>query len=485
MDVSSLLLERNQSGLTCLQLLARMPTAFRSHYPLGSLANLIYNSLPDEIYEIEVYDSFELLRPSSDLETGQQNDAKPPASVFVGIDFLWRRKKHHQLAERLAKFLVKHDYSWQISYNHIKKTLVVLLSVVYNVAKRKKQVERKEEKRQDKQDLDDDDDDQDPNKQAEKKHHYGNHTPLLVAASNGIIEIVQLFLEEHPESVNHVSEDEQNILHMAVKHRQLEIFKLLKKNPSFGTLVNRISRENHTVLHQVARMDYYRVASLAGAAFQLQAELKWYKTHKHGSSKMPSPAPPVGARGHGCFAAAYTIPGGSEGGTPVYLRSSVFIFFTVMDIVALAFSLASVVMSLSILTSPFELWDFKRLQWKQWTSTLVYSAAFFPVTIFGLIEFPLYMMPPSLICKVHKKIMKILYMVCKAIERSMASSSSLPIISSSDSVVAFSHSIFVKLDDSNFLIWRQQVLSAVKGYALELFLDSSIAPPEQFELHDD
>ncbi|KAI9124327.1 hypothetical protein K1719_005627 [Acacia pycnantha] len=64
---------------------------------------------------------------------------------------------------------------------------------------------------------------------------------------------------------------------MAVKHRQLEIFKLLKKNPAFGTLVTRISRENRTVLHQVARMDYYRAAHLAGAAFQLQAELKWYK----------------------------------------------------------------------------------------------------------------------------------------------------------------------------------------------------------------
>ncbi|XP_028755257.1 ankyrin repeat-containing protein ITN1-like [Neltuma alba] len=422
------------------------------------------------------YDSFELLRPSSDLETGQQNDAKPPASVFVGIDSLWKRKKHHQLAERLAKFLVKHDYSWQISYNHIKKTLVVLPSVVYNVAKRKKQVERKEKKRQEKQDLLDDDHDQDPNKQAGEKHPYDNHTPLLVAASNGIIEIVQLFLEEHPESVNHVSEDEQNLLHMAVKHRQLEIFKLLKKNPSFGTLVTRISREKRTALHQVARMDYYRASHHAGAAFQLQAELKWYKrvaevvpNHLHlhcdylrltagdvldieHDNMLADAQSWIKQTAESCstvsvlvatvvFAAAYTIPGGSEGGTPVYLRSPVFIFFTVMDIVALAFSLASVVMFLSILTSPFELWDFHRslprklnigfaflfcsltttmlafsatilltirLQWKQWTSTLVYSAAFFPVTIFGLIEFPLYMMLPSLICKVYKKIMKVI-----------------------------------------------------------------------------
>ncbi|KAK4259059.1 hypothetical protein QN277_005434 [Acacia crassicarpa] len=490
MDVRSMLSERNKSGLTCLQLLARMPSAFRSRYPMGSFANLIYNCLPDERDKTEGYDSFELFRPPSDLETGQRDSAKPPTSglsrinhavwkylakVFGGIDSLWKIKKHHQLAESVAKFLVQNDYSWQISHNHIKKTLVVLPSVVYNVAKRKKQLERKEEKRQEKEDPDDDDD-QDPNKKQEKKHHYDNHTPLLIAASNGIIEIVKLFLEEHPESVNHVSEDEQNILHMAVKHRQLEIFKLLKKNPAFGTLVTRISRENRTVLHQVARMDYYRAAHLAGAAFQLQDELKWYKrveevvpSHLHmhcdhlrltagdvldieHDNMLADAQSWIKQTAESCstvsvlvstvvFAAAYTIPGGSEGGTPVYLRSPVFIFFTVMDIVALAFSLASVVMFLSILTSPFELWDFYkslpqklsigfaflfcsltttmlafsatilltiRLQWKHWTSTLVYSAAFFPVTIFGLIEFPLYMMIPGLIFKVYKKIMKVI-----------------------------------------------------------------------------
>ena len=60
------------------------------------------------------------------------------------------------------------------------------------------------------------------------------------------------------------------------------------------------------------------------------------------------------------FAAAYTIPGGTVNGTPVFLHSSVFLFFTIMDVVALATSLASVVIFLSILTSPCELWDFHK-----------------------------------------------------------------------------------------------------------------------------
>lgn len=140
------------------------------------------------------------------------------------------------------------------------------------------------------------------------------------------------------------------------------------------------------------------------------------------------------------FAAAYTIPGGSEKGTPVLLRSPVFLFFTVMDIVALALSLASVVMFLSILTSPFELWDFHKslplklnigfaflfgaltttmmafiatilltinLPWTQWSSSLIFGAAFFPLTIFAFLEFPLYNRLPFLVTKMCKKLMKV------------------------------------------------------------------------------
>ncbi|KAI9124111.1 hypothetical protein K1719_005411 [Acacia pycnantha] len=59
------------------------------------------------------------------------------------------------------------------------------------------------------------------------------------------------------------------------------------------------------------------------------------------------------------FTTTYTIQGRSKGSTQVYLRLLVFIFFTVWT-VALAFSLALVVMFLSILTSPFELWDFHK-----------------------------------------------------------------------------------------------------------------------------
>ncbi|KAI4298752.1 hypothetical protein L6164_032271 [Bauhinia variegata] len=138
------------------------------------------------------------------------------------------------------------------------------------------------------------------------------------------------------------------------------------------------------------------------------------------------------------FAAAHTIPGGSnEHGFPVFL------FFSIMDVVGLASSLVSVVMFLSILTSPFEMQDFYRslprkltlgftllffsltstmlaltaailltirLDSNKWTWSLItsiYSAAFFPVTIFGLMQFPIYVAIKGQLKPVLKKFKKI------------------------------------------------------------------------------
>lgn len=124
------------------------------------------------------------------------------------------------------------------------------------------------------------------------------------------------------------------------------------------------------------------------------------------------------------FAAAYTVPGGSnqDTGVPILLHDPFFLVFTVMDVLSLASSLTSVVMFLSILTSPFQLQDFRHslprkltlgftflfisvavtmlafaatimliihLK-KRWITTLIYCLAFLPVTVFALLQFPLY-----------------------------------------------------------------------------------------------
>ncbi|XP_035544565.1 ankyrin repeat-containing protein ITN1-like [Juglans regia] len=124
------------------------------------------------------------------------------------------------------------------------------------------------------------------------------------------------------------------------------------------------------------------------------------------------------------FAAAYTVPGGpnSQTGTPLLVNKPFFVVFTVTDVLSLSFALTSVVIFLSILSSPFRLMDFKEslpnklmlgftflflsvsmmmfafaatvllmIQNREsWTKVILYALSFLPVGIFALSYFPLY-----------------------------------------------------------------------------------------------
>uniref|UniRef100_A0A803PSI1 Retrovirus-related Pol polyprotein from transposon TNT 1-94-like beta-barrel domain-containing protein n=1 Tax=Cannabis sativa TaxID=3483 RepID=A0A803PSI1_CANSA len=51
--------------------------------------------------------------------------------------------------------------------------------------------------------------------------------------------------------------------------------------------------------------------------------------------------------------------------------------------------------------------------------------------------------------------------------------------------VVFSHKVSVKLDDNNFLLWRPQVLSAIRGHRLSEYISNSVQPPPKFLTNDD
>ena len=52
-------------------------------------------------------------------------------------------------------------------------------------------------------------------------------------------------------------------------------------------------------------------------------------------------------------------------------------------------------------------------------------------------------------------------------------------------LISFSHPIKMKLGQNNFLIWRKQVLSLIKGYRLQNFLFGFIPPPMKFLFVED
>ncbi|QCD88750.1 hypothetical protein DEO72_LG3g3300 [Vigna unguiculata] len=445
--------------------------------------------LPEEGYEIHDDDdengSADYTRQRNDIESGQQQDKEKfhssgspghekyhACAAFDGIGRIWQLKKQHKLAEHLSELLVQKDFSWQISYHENLQPFI--MTPVLSKSDRMKHSHHTKVMHK-------------TNSQMSRSTSYRsittettiphskNYTPLLLAAGSGIVEIVGKIIDRFPDAICHVSQDEHNVLHMAVKHRQLKIFNMLRKHSAFKSLIFRITAEGRTLLHQISRMEFYVEQHLPGVAFQLQDELRWYERVKHivptyylmHCDKDGLTAEDVLEMEHGemhkeakgwiketaqscstvavliatvVFAAAYTIPGGTNQttGFPMFLGSRLFLFYTVSDVVALVSSLASVVMFLSILTSPFELWDFRstlprklslgfaflffslvctmltlsatvlltiRLgNHQKWAYVLFGCAVFFPVVIFWRMQFPLCKMFQRLAQRLFKKL---------------------------------------------------------------------------------
>lgn len=53
----------------------------------------------------------------------------------------------------------------------------------------------------------------------------------------------------------------------------------------------------------------------------------------------------------------------------------------------------------------------------------------------------------------------------------------LGIMNRNKNIVSFSHNILVRLDENNFLLWKQQILIAIHGYELEKHLEDDQIPP--------
>ncbi|KAL9444405.1 hypothetical protein AB3S75_017569 [Citrus x aurantiifolia] len=296
----------------------------------------------------------------------------------------------------------------------------------------------------------------------DRKNDTTEDRTLHFAASNGITEILEVILHEDPQAIlSDVNErKEQNILHVAVKRRQHKVFELIMNTmqlyvPKWAA---RIDKKGYTLLHHVADMKHYKQGIRPGPNLQFQEELQWFERVKeimprhyimHRDKEKNITASDLFNLTHedqlrkaqewiketaqACsvlailiatvvFTAAFTIPGGNnEKGFPHFLRSPLFYVFTVTDVASLSLSLSSIVMFLSILTSPRESSDFlSNLPFKlttgfilllfsvltsmltfsasllliirlgkKWTATL-YAAAIFPVVVLALMAFPVY-----------------------------------------------------------------------------------------------
>ncbi|KAM7262830.1 hypothetical protein ACFE04_000513 [Oxalis oulophora] len=393
------------------------------------------------------------------------------------MDNIWKEKKKHESALSLARLLIRNDFSWEESSPKPDKLNISIirherhLSIEPKTSKTEPITSEQKQKNNDSEEnplliatsnriieiVPETSKTEPITSEQKQKKNNSEETPLLIATSNGIIEIVDEILSMYPQAVEHVSKIGTNILHVAIRHRQTKIFNRVKKMLiPLSRLVRSIDDKDYTILHYVGVMDNYCGGTKPGPALQLQEELFWFddimppRYAMHRSKVENETAEEFFKRKHkpllkeaqdwlkrtsessstvavliatAAFTAAYTVPGGpNDDGLPILLDRTFFIVFTIMDVLSLASSLTSVVMFLSILTSPFQIEDFRYnlprklvlgftllffsvavtmlafaatvlliVDLKSRSSMLlVYMVAFLPVSIFALLQFPLF-----------------------------------------------------------------------------------------------
>uniref|UniRef100_A0A3N7FUD5 PGG domain-containing protein n=1 Tax=Populus trichocarpa TaxID=3694 RepID=A0A3N7FUD5_POPTR len=386
---------KDKKGITALQLLAHMPSAFESGFPMGIFERLIYCCLPVR------------RKVKLQVETSGQARKGTVGDVESGLGSSLERKPRGGL----------------LNYFKVPKAGFTQPSVTSSSLTSSKQIS------------------------------------LFVATINGIEEIVWEIINRYPHAVEQLNKEGQSILDVAVMHRQKKIFNLVKQlKVPLARLHRVIDEKGNTLLHHVADMDNYRGGTKPGPALELQEELQWFeqvqkvipshyvtlrnregKTAKElfeesHKDQLTNAQKWIKETTQSCstvaalvatvvFAAAYTVPGGSDkNGKPNFINSPYFLVFTVSDVLSLASSLTSLVVFLSLLTSPFQQQEFhislpRKLlvgftflffavittmlsfgatililiqSEKKLTTLLLSMAAFLPVLVFAIMQFRLY-----------------------------------------------------------------------------------------------
>ncbi|XP_028769164.1 uncharacterized protein LOC114726661 [Neltuma alba] len=236
-------------------------------------------------------------------------------------------------------------------------------------------------------------------------------TLLLMAAKDGVLEMIEKILELNPgaihfqsrtfsivANIHEVNEDKKNIVLLAAEHRQPHVYEfLLKENVYKESLFRQVDKDGNTALHLVATLGDYMPWLITGEALQMQWELKWYEfvkysmpagficpynnnhktvkeiftdTHK-GLVKsggewlrktLESCSVVAALIATVAFATATTVPVGvdQESGYPTLETEIVFKVFAASSLIALCCSVMAVLTFLSLLTSRFQEQDFHK-----------------------------------------------------------------------------------------------------------------------------
>ncbi|KAK1393306.1 hypothetical protein POM88_012362 [Heracleum sosnowskyi] len=482
-----LISETDHQQMTGLHMLSMNSSAFRIRYwkwlklllpsPFRHIpANLTPQSATDHELEDATDHKAEDAGGTSNAIMPPQNDTnhklkdeimKIASSITMTIPY-WRKiKKEHRrykAARKLGSILVKNDTEWidklersdvSDAYDHSEENNSGSPSAENldkadqeSVKRPKPQIQAA--KYDENLNSDADEESEDP------------PTPLILATKYGCVDIALEIIKEHPQTVEQVDHKHGSILHLAIKYRRIKIFDCVEKSKM------QMRRLNGTDATSTDKPDDKPAApwdaeelnnESRSPAFILQDDLLLFervedimKTHFHTipNKDLETPDQLFAAKkeplredaqewmkrtAENCsivavliatvaFAAAYTVPGGTDdkNGSPLLLKETFFVVFTIADVLSLASTLTAVVVFLSILCSSYRLEDFKETLPKslmfgisclifsltmmmfafaatiilmiknrqQWTKIALYAVAFLPVTVLVATYLPFY-----------------------------------------------------------------------------------------------
>ncbi|KAG7970478.1 hypothetical protein I3843_07G085600 [Carya illinoinensis] len=189
------------------------------------------------------------------------------------------------------------------------------------------------------------------------------HTPILLAAKNGIAEIVERIIEVCPIAINDVNSDNKNIVLLAVENRQPKVYELLKRrNILKESMFRQLDKEENSALHLAPKLgECNKPLWISSAALQMQWENNWYERVAKNTAQSCSVITALIATV--AFATSATVPGGFKGdsGIPALQTKPEFDLFAISSLLALCFSIISLVMFLSIITSRYQERDFGKI----------------------------------------------------------------------------------------------------------------------------
>ncbi|XP_060212659.1 uncharacterized protein LOC132640193 isoform X1 [Lycium barbarum] len=355
--------ERDADGMTALQLLACNRQAF------GSAEN--YSFIKRSIYT----------RLSTDHKATEREEAQKRYRVPM-VESMRQQKQRHESVLELAKFLIAKDTSWEHSESELNKA-----EPRYHKYRLMSDVSKGQEK-----------EDQCGVAQEGQAVTKVAASPLILATKSGCTEIVEEILKTYPQAVEYIDSEGCNILHVAIKYRQMQIFDIVKKmDMPMRRLKIKITHKGNSILHMVGIKEDPEIADMRIPAHLLQENLLLFEQVKKvcsddffeiinndgktaedlftkANAELRSEAKDWLKRtAENCtivavliatvaFAAAYTIPGGPSQSTgyPVLMDHPFFVIFTIGDVLSITFALTSMITFLSILTSSFMMHEFRR-----------------------------------------------------------------------------------------------------------------------------